>query len=128
MNGYENLTDGQKQLCYEIIARLLRLRADVTLERITPRVAQKVEEFFNETAECSGRIKEFIKKFMSKLPQNKLTNYAGKIVDAINDVSEFEGKIKGLNPIFAPCYFVTKNKYAQEVQYIFFDEGIGGIY
>lgn len=128
MNGYENLTDGQKQLCYEIIARLLGLRADVTLERITPRVAQKVDEFIKETTECSGRIKGFINEILKVLPNKKIADFVGDIASAIEKVSNWEGKAKGLSPVFAPCYFVTKNKYAQEVQYIFFDEGIGGIY
>jgi hypothetical protein len=119
MNGYENLTDGQKQLCYEIIARLLGLEADVTLERITPRVAQKVDEFIKETTECSGQMKGFINEILKVLPNRKIADFAGSVASAIEKVSNWEGKAKRLSPAFAPCCFVTRRKYAEEVWGIF---------
>ena len=128
MNGYENLTDGQKQLCYEVISRLLGLRADVTMERITPRVAKKVEEYINETTQCSDRIKNYIAGFLFLLPQGVLVKFVESVQDAIDQINEIEGEVRKLNIIFAPCYFATRRKYAQEIQYIFFDEGIGGIF
>ena len=128
MNGYENLTDGQKQLCYEVISRLLGLRADVTMERITTRVAKKVEEYINETTQCSDRIKNYIAGFLFLLPQGVLVKFVESVQDAIDQINEIEGEVRKLNIIFAPCYFATRRKYAQEIQYIFFDEGIGGIF
>ncbi|KAA3684594.1 hypothetical protein [Campylobacter fetus] len=128
MENYKNLTDGQKQLCYEVISKLLGLKADVTMERITPRVAQKVEEYINETSSCSDRIKDFIFLYRNLLPDGVLKKFTGDIQDAIDKVNEIESKTKNLNIVFAPCFFTTKRRYAQEIQYIFFDEGIGGIY
>lgn len=119
MNGYENLTDGQKQLCYEIIARLLGLEADVTLERITPRVAQKVDEFIKGTTECSSQMKGFINEILKVLLNRKIADFVGSVASAIEKVSNWEGKAKRLSPAFAPCYFVTRRKYAEEVWGIF---------
>ena len=107
MNGYENLTDGQKQLCYEVISRLLGLRADVTMERITPRVAK---EYINETTQCSDRIKNYIAGFLFLLPQGVLVKFVGSVQDAIDQINEIEGEVRKLNIIFAPCYFCHAQK------------------
>mgnify|MGYP000927005714 FL=1 len=56
MNSYKNLTEDQKKICMEVISKLLGLGADVTLERITPAVAKKVDEFLSEASACSDRI------------------------------------------------------------------------
>lgn len=124
MNGYENLTDEQKQLCYEIIARLLGLRADVTMERITPAVAQKVQEFLDEVSQCSGRAKQIMDAYFSLFGKmSKIYDFFGNIADLIEKIYEAEEKSKRMSVFFAPCYFSAKNKYAQEIQYLFFMEG-----
>ena len=57
-----------------------------------------------------------------------LVKFVESVQDAIDQINEIEGEVRKLNIIFAPCYFATRRKYAQEIQYIFFDEGIGGIF
>lgn len=42
------------------------------------------------------------------------------VANAIIEIQKLENEIKRQNPIFAGCYFVAKNRYAQELQYIFF--------
>ena len=128
MSDYTNLTEGQKQLCYEVISKLLGLSADVTIERITPAVAKKVEEYIKVTTECSDRIKKYIRLYLLLLPSGILINLVGGVQDAIDRINEIEKQITGLNPIFAPCFFATRRRFAQEIQQIFFEEGIGGIY
>lgn len=108
MNGYENLTEDQKKICMEVISKLLGLGADVTLERITPAVAKKVDEFLNEANKCSNRIAA-------------LGYIAGLILGTAFDIiARVQGWAKGANAIFAGCYFALKRKYAEEIQYLFF--------
>ena len=116
---YNNLTEDQKKICMEIISKLLGLSADVTMERITPAVAKKVDEFINEANDCSNKIA--ILGYLSMLvPGGTILKYIGYLGAAFDIIARIEGWAKGANAIFAGCYFVLKRKYAQEIQYLFF--------
>jgi hypothetical protein len=119
MNSYKNLTEDQKKICMEVISKLLGLGADVTLERITPAVAKKVDEFLSEASACSDRIAAL--GYLSNLISGgSILNFVGLIGAALDIIARIHGWAKGANVIFAGCYFVLKRKYAQEIQYLFF--------
>lgn len=119
MNGYENLTEDQKKICMEVISKLLGLGADVTLERITPAVAKKVDEFLNEANKCSNRIAA-LGYIVGLIPGGSILKFIGYIGTAFDIIARVQGWAKGANAIFAGCYFALKRKYAEEIQYLFF--------
>ena len=121
--NYNSLTLEDKEKYVMIISRLLGLRADATIERITPTVAKKVDEFLDEAARCTKRIERVNKIFIAL--------GRGNIMKAIKQTIEMwldELERDQADYINIACYVILKRKYAQEVQYIFFMEGIGGIF
>jgi hypothetical protein len=122
---YENMTIDEKRGYVYVISKLLGLSADATIERITPRVAAKVDEFLREANRCTFKIRLFGALFTGA-PQGLFAIIKNLGILVVLDI--LEKIVSKSQNIGMPCYFALKRKYAQEVQYIFFEEGIGGIY
>lgn len=119
-----------KEAYVEVIAEILGLRADATINRITPAVIKKVDEFINkiETClqhfkdaygyySCLGSLLDLIKTYQANKNQIIATVILGKIKSEIVNIL-LEEKLTQL--VQLACYVTIKRTYAQEVQYLFF--------
>lgn len=120
---YENMSEDEKQGYVYVISKLLGLQADATIERITPRVAEKVDEFLREANRCTLKIKLFAPLYIGGVLKNLFKIVRGLVIVVVLDI--IEKIVLEVQSISAPCYFVLKRKYAQEIQYIFFEESVG---
>lgn len=108
-----------KEAYVEAASRLLGLRADATVERMSPKAMDKIDEFLQEVYKCN-RVPSFILSCIGEIINTLLPRKISNVATAIIEIKKLENAIKRQNPIFAGCYFAAKNKYAQELQYIFF--------
>lgn len=107
------MTNQEKQNYMNFISSVLDLKADVTIERITPEIVAKVDEFINQVATCTRRVNNITNIFKA-LGNGKLKDIAEEILNAYID--ELEEKRSDYANLI--CYSALKNRYAQEIQYI----------
>lgn len=118
--NYDNMTDEQKMYYVMFISRILGLGSDATIERITPSVAMKVDEFISAAEQCTRRLAIF-SVLVGFLPFNTLYSYVGNIGTIGYVLGEIEAKLKRANAISIMCYFTLKRNYANEVLLLFFN-------
>lgn len=101
-----------------IIANLLGLPADVTLERITASVMAKTDQFVTQVRLCSTLI-QVVKAAFIVLGSESIRDLAENVFNECKEILEMHKN----DYTYDGCYSAAKRKYAQEIQYLFFIEG-----
>lgn len=109
-----------KQVYISIADKLLGLGADANENNMTDEAINVINEFLIAVSECSripNGILQAFRDLIGLLIKNKPIK---DLYTALSMISDIEKSIKNQQSIFIGCYFAAKNKYAQELQRVFF--------
>lgn len=107
-----------KKAYVEVAAKLLGLSTDATIERMTPKAMDKIDEFLKTTYEQNSFPRQVL-SITANIISLLLPRDASNAWEAIRAIQDMHEKINRINPIFIGVYLAAKHKFAQELWFIF---------
>ena len=106
--NYENLTDEQKEVYAFVINKYLGF-GNVTIEQITPKIAQIVDDFLKAMSDCTKRLKIFTNIF------SKASTIFGLVIAIGKEAAKEELNNALSKTISLPCYTAGFRNYQDKI-------------